>query len=86
MEGMSQLTGKSATDLTQFFAPTPLQPGQSATIIEIQRIDYCQTIKISAAVKVTAASTRKEASIWLIKSAYSFIPAHDPIHCILGGT
>jgi hypothetical protein len=85
-EGMRQFTSKSATDSTQSFAPTPLQPGQLATILEIQRINYCQTTKISAAMKVTAASTGEEASIWLTKSAYSFIPAQDPIHRILGGT
>jgi hypothetical protein len=82
-EAMSQLTGLTTTDLTSFFAPMPLQPGQSATISQLHRIDYCQTTEMSAAVKVTATSTGEEGSICSAESAYSFIPAQNGN---LGGT
>jgi hypothetical protein len=79
------MTGVPTTDLISFVAPKLLQPGQSTTIIQEQRIDYCQTIEVSATVKVKANSTGAEGSICSTESSYSFTPAQYPIRRILRG-
>jgi hypothetical protein len=86
-EATSQLTGAPPTDFIDFIAPKLLQPGESTTIVQEQRIDYCQTTEVSATVKAKAKSSGEEGSICSTEIAYSFIPAQaaNPTRRVLRG-
>jgi hypothetical protein len=53
-EAMSQVPGGPPTDLTSFVVPTRLEPGQSTTVTQTQKVDYCQTVYVTATVMAKA--------------------------------
>jgi hypothetical protein len=52
-EAMSQVPGAPPTDLIPF-VPMQLEAGQSTTVIQAQRVNYCQTDYVTATVMAKA--------------------------------